>query len=64
LSHQIKGRHTAAGPFRTMRPCSCSSTSTAWSIAAPTQCRVSQPSSLDRVQRGDEVVYVTNNSMF
>ena len=43
--------------------CSCSSTSTASSIAAPTPCRASPPSSRTAPPRGDDVVYVTNNSM-
>ena len=43
--------------------CSCSSTSTASSIAARTPSRASRPSWPTARPRGDDVVYVTNNSM-
>ena len=43
--------------------CSCSSTSTASSTAAPSPCPGVAAVLADRASRGDDVVYVTNNSM-
>ena len=46
-----------------MRRCSSSSTSTASSTAAPSPCPASRRVLAARAARGDDVVYVTNNSM-
>ena len=57
--------YASGGPPATIGPCPscCSSTSTASSIAARTPSPASRPSWPLVPPRGDDVVYVTNNSM-